>query len=387
MRVGRASGRGLMALTAATLLIVAGPLAAQPNLLTNGDFEIDAEGTITPPGDFVAPGTVVTGWRAFSVAGAGGAMTVTSAAGRSGKGVEIVRTSGVGDSALDRDDAAVRVPIPAEQRIYKFTVDARDGGPFGTPALALGAQFQNGAFNRGMGFDPGAGWETYGLTARSDGNPGMSVRMDVGAAANRSVHVDNAGLVDATLFVNRMVNGGFEGSATGLPNWRFFSVGGTAGSVALSNDAASGANAALLTVTADTGTPDRDIGLDIDPFRLAVLPGEEIRVTAAAKKALAGDTRLRLEVASFDAGGVFLGSLASTLWDPGLAAYETFSAGATVPANVSYINIGFRVMNPNGVRSPGAYLIDDVSVMGIPEPASLLLLLGGAVACLRRRRW
>lgn len=356
----------------------------QPNLLSNGDFEIDAEGTTTPGGDFI--NSSITGWRTFSVGNAGGQMTVTSAAGRSGKGVELVRANAGGDSALDLDDPGLRVTIPAEQRIYKYTVDARDGGPYGgTPLLSMGAQFQNTAFNRGVGFDPTAGWQTFGLTARSDGNTAASMRMDVGGAG-RSVHLDNARMVDATLLVNRMINGGFENSATGLPNWRFFSVGGTAGSVSLSNDAASGSHAALLSVTADAGTPDRDIGLDIDPFRISVLGGEELQIGFAAKKALEGDTRLRLEVAGFNAAGVYTGGLSSTMWDPGMGAYEDFTFNLVVPDTVAFINVGFRVMTPGGVRTTGAYLIDDVSVMGIPEPASLLLVLAGGMLLARRRR-
>lgn len=380
-------GRSAMALGGlAVLTLMAGPAWAQPNLLSNGDFEADAEGTTTPAGDFISPGSVVSGWRVFSVGAAGGQMTVTSAAGRTGKGLEIVRNNGGGDSAVDLDDPGVRIGIPAEQRVYKYTVDARDGGPFGTPQLVLGAQFQNGAFNRGIGFDPNANWQTFGMTAKSDGNPGMSMRMDVGGVAGRSVQVDNAKLVDATLLVNRMVNGDFEGSSSGLPNWRFFSVGGAAGSVALSTDAATGTNAALLTVTADTGTPDRDIGLDIDPYRTAVLDGEELEISFAAKKALAGDTRVRLEVAGFNAAGVYTGSLASTLWNPGMDLYESFLVNATVPAGVAYINVGFRVMDPTGLRSPGAYLIDDVSIMGVPEPGSLALTLVAGLALVRRRR-
>lgn len=379
--------RSTMALACIVVLtLMAGSVWAQPNLLPNGNFEADAEGTVTPAGDFISPGSVVSGWRVFSVAGAGGQMTVTSAAGRSGQGLQIVRNNNGGDSAIDLDDPGVQIAIPAEQRIYKYTVDARDGGPFGTPQLALGVQFQNGAFNRGVGFDPAANWQTFGLTAKSDGNPRMSVRMDLGPAASRSAHLDNAKLVDATLLVNRMVNGGFENSSNGLPNWRFFSVGGTAGSIALSSDAVEGTNAALLTVTADTGTPDRDIGLDIDPFRTSVLGGEELAISFAAKKALAGDTRVRLEVAGFNAAGVYTGSLSSTMWNPGMSAYESFLVNATVPADVAFVNVAFRVMDPTGLRSPGAYLLDGVSVMGVPEPGCLALALLGGLALVHRRR-
>jgi len=372
-------------LIAACVALRAGLVQAQPNLLSNGDFEADAEGVTTPGGDFGAPGTIVSGWRVFSVGGAGGQMTVTAAAGRTGKGLEVIRQNASGDSAVDLDDPGMRVVIPAEPRVYKFTVDARDGGPYGTPLLNLGAQFQNNAFNRGHGFDPGAEWQTFGMTARSDGNSAMSVRMDVGGAG-RSVHLDNARLVDATYGVNRMINGGFENSSTGLPNWRFFSVGGTAGSVALSDDAASGSNSALLSVTADAGGTDRDIGLDIDLFRMAVLGGEELEVSFASKKVALNDTRIRLEIAGFNAAGTYTGSLVSLMFDPGMDAYETFLVNTTVPDHVAFVNVAFRVTTPGGVRTSGAYLIDDVSVIGIPEPVSLLLLAAGGLAFVRRRR-
>jgi hypothetical protein len=74
------------------------------------------------------------------------------------------------------------------------------------------------------------------------------------------------------------------------------------------------------------------------------------------------------------------------MWNPGMNAYESFLTSAMVPANVAYVNVSFRVMQPDtGLRGVGGYLIDDVSVMGVPEPASLLLIALGAVVSLKRR--
>jgi hypothetical protein len=52
---------------------------AQTNILTNGDFEADAEGTTIGGTDFIDT-TTITGWRVFAVGGATASATVTTAA-------------------------------------------------------------------------------------------------------------------------------------------------------------------------------------------------------------------------------------------------------------------------------------------------------------------
>lgn len=337
-----------------------------PPVLANGGFETDPEGTTTPGGDFILPGSVVTGWRTFSVAGAGGKMTVTSAAGKTGKGVEIVRDNAAGDSALDLDATALRVPIPPQQRVYKMLVDARDGGPHGgTPSFAAGFQFQNGSFNRGASFDPAAVFESFGTTALSDTGGWMSCRFDLGAGAGRSAHLDNVSITDVTSGVDRIINQGFEASNTRLLTWRFFSVGGTVGSASLSNDAHAGNNAALLDVTEDAGTPDRDIGLDLLSNLVAARPGEEVEVKFYAKKVGAAATRLSLDVAAHLGNGSYVSTITSQLLDPTAGAYQEFIVNVTVPAGATRLNVGFRVMDENGTRTVGSYLIDDLSVTGL----------------------
>lgn len=346
-------------------LLTTSAALAQPNILTNGDFEADLEGTFGGGTDVVDTGSI-TGWRVFGVGGQTGTATVTSAAGRSGQGIELARQNplGSGDSAFDKDDPALRDLIPAEERIYKLTVDARDGGVFGgTPELRAELQFTDTSYNRAASFDPEVEFETFGLTARSDAAGTISARFNLGPFGDQSAHFDNATLVDATSGVNRLVNGGFENSATRMLNWRFFDTTGFAGTATLSDDANSGERAALLSVTSDpTGG---DIGLDFDPFRVATIGGEELTLSFAAKNVEepSADTRLRATVAGFDIGGNFVSDFVTELVDAGNA-YEQFSFTFQVPDEVAQVNVGFRVWNEvtNGF-STGSYLIDDVSLL------------------------
>jgi len=348
---------------------------AQQNILVNGDFEADAEGTMGGGTDVIDV-TSITGWRIFGVGGATGTATVTSAAGRSGKGIELVRADPPGaDSALDKDDPALRSVIPAEERIYKLTVDARDGGAFSaSPALTAELQFVNSAVNRGAAYDPGAAFETFGLTARSDDGGSISARFSLPPGGDHSVHLDNATLIDATSGVNRMLNGGFENSAASLINWRFFDTTGVSGTAALSSDAHSGASAARLSVTMDPA--GGDIGLDLEPGRIGTIGGEQLSLSFAAKtvEAPTADTRLKVGVAGFDVTGLYTGEILGELVSPGTTAYESFSFMFDVPTDVHTINVGFRVFDQTlNVNTPGTYLIDDVSVLRAAEtnPADL----------------
>ena len=376
-----------MLLVIALAVVSSATGTAWGNLLTNGGFEVDPDGTQVTGSDFIDT-TTITDWRVFAVGGAEATFTISSAASRDGVlGMEITRGAAGADSALDRDGHWTS--IPADQRIYKQLVDVRDGGANGgSTGFGLGFQFFNAdpAFTggRGYGMNPQADWETTGLTARSHtGDTSLGVRYNINSG--ESVYLDNVDVVDATLGVNRMINGGFENSSNRISDWRFFAVAGAAGSATLSSDAASGNSAALLERTAAAG----DSGLDIDPLRIATLGEETLQLDFASKKISgADDARIRLSVATFNGAGGFVGDIFSGLYDPGTAAYENFSAEVTLNPDVAFVNIGFRIFDATGAHSVGAFLVDDVSVVGIPEPASLLLLLlgGAALATCQRNR-
>ncbi len=91
----------LMAAATCATLSVAG--FANGNLITNGGFEADADGT-TVSGNFV-DSTTFTNWRAFAVGDQMATFTVNAASAFSGLvGMQIERTAiGGGDSALDID--------------------------------------------------------------------------------------------------------------------------------------------------------------------------------------------------------------------------------------------------------------------------------------------
>jgi hypothetical protein len=165
-----------------------------------------------------------------------------------------------------------------------------------------------------------------------------------------------------------MINGGFENSTTGLPNWRFFDTLGGVGSATTSTDASSGSTAALLSVTQDpTGG---DIGLDVDPFRVPTIGGETLTYSFASKTVAApsGDTRLRASISGFDETGAYTGEIVNELVSPSMSGYEPFAFSFDVPEGVHAVNVGFRVFDAalNG-PAVGGYLIDDVSVLRAAE--------------------
>src|SRR5262245_26502119 len=98
----------IWAITAAAVLSSVAAARGQTNILMNGDFEADPEGTVAGGTDVIDV-TSITGWRTFGVGGATGTATVKAAAGRSGKGIELVRLDPAGaDAAFDKDDPSLR---------------------------------------------------------------------------------------------------------------------------------------------------------------------------------------------------------------------------------------------------------------------------------------
>lgn len=371
---------------AVALLTVAGPVQADVNLLTNPSFEADPDGTTVTGSDFHDVSTI-TGWRTFAVAGGAATMQVTSAAASQGsKGLMLARDNALGDSAIDKDYTTLRENIPAQARVYKFMVDARDGGTYGaTPNFAIGSQFSGGVAavnNRTFSYDPGASFETVGVTAVSTTGGQLSTRFDLGPAAGRSCYLDNARVYDVTSS-DRTVNGGFENSASRLLGWRFFSVSGASGSATVSTMAASGNGAALLERTNTAG----DLGLDMwdTDKRLGAIGGETIRVSMKARLASGTDTGLGWNVSTFSSAGTFLGDVFGAQVKPNAAGYGTFQTGdLQLASNVAFVSVGFRIWGPGGAPGVGAYLIDDVAV--VPEPAMACLLLAGGWLMMGRRR-
>ncbi len=362
------------------------PARAGVNLLTNGSFEAAADGTTLTGSDFLDVGTIP-GWRAFAVAGGAATMSVTGAAASQGtKGIMLARDNSLGDSGLDKDSASIRETIPAQPRVYKFMVDAKDGGTYGgSPAFSLGSQFASGVptvNNRTFIYDPGAQFETIGVTAVSTSGGELSTRFDVGGVGGRSVYLDNAQAYDVTNS-DRTVNGGFENSSSRVLGWRFFSVAGASGSATVSTDAASGNGAALLARTNTSG----DLGLDLwdTDKRLGAIGGEIINVTMKAKQVSGVNTGLGWNVSTFDSSGAFLGDVFGTQVTPNLLGYSSYSSGdIQLGSNVAFVSVGFRIWGPGGVPGVAAYLIDDVVV--VPEPTGAALLAAGLLILGRRRR-
>lgn len=356
------------------------------NILTDGDFE-------QVPADWGTEGSdlydllTIPAWRAFAVNGAYGFYYGRSEAASSGLvGMEIGRTAtgAGGDAALDKDDPNVAESVPAAERIYRLLVDAKDGGLYGgTPAMNIGLfggqpPWDRHQWVRVYSFDPGSEFETVGVLAKSTATgTQLGVRFDTaGADANRSVYVDNARVHDVTYGQNRVINPGFENSASRVLQWRFFAVAGATGSVSISSDAYSGSRAALLERT----NSDGDLGLDLwgSGYGVPTLGGETITVSFAAKK-VSGDasSRLGLQVATFDANGTFLGDAFGTRYEVGSGGYTVFTTRPlTLGSGVRYVSMGWRCHNDSGSAAPGAYLLDEASIVATepapPTPVNIL---------------
>jgi len=350
------------------------------NMLADGDFEkipFDGWGTEGGYPDNLYDLLSIPDWRAFAVNGAYGFFYGRSDAASSGLiGMEIGRTATGqgGDSALDKDDPAIREAAPVD-RVYQLLVDAKDGGLYGgTPLLGIGLQGAqapwNSVWGRGYGFDPGPEFETIGTTGRAVAPANqISVRFDVGGDFDRSAYVDNARLFDVTYGQNRVINGGFENSPSRVLQWRFFAVGGAEGSATLDSRAHSGSHAVLLT-RANVGVGDTGLdkwGGDID---IATLGGETVVLSFAARL-VEGTGRIGWNISTFDSSHVFVDVAAGGEVSPG-ASYEVFSSGpVALNPNVAYVSVGFRV-----VDAPGAFLIDDVELIGVeptvPPPTNVL---------------
>ncbi len=318
-------------------------------------------------------GNVPDNWRAFAVPpGSGEIQTVSVAADELFAGSPA--TNGVlwrtgpqgavtGYSAFDKDTDTLRETIPAEERIYMAKVDVRDGGPHGgSPMFSIGFHYPDGtALNdRSIGVDPGAAFETVGVTSRSNTSGKLSAKFTVDAGVVASVDLDNARVFDVT-HANRVVNGGFENSATRPLGWRAVAVNGAAGSAAITNDANSGTNAILLERTDAAGDALLDLW-DSDK-RISVLGGELLYVAFATRK-VSGDSsaRLRMTINQLkEDGSVQPGE--QHLFVEAPSVYTTYSSSVTLLADTAYVSVAFRVLDSASQGALGSYLIDDVVVL------------------------
>lgn len=360
-----------------TVLPAADAPAPQGNLVAGGDFEdlpYDGWGSEGgAPGDFFDFITIP-GWRLFAVGGAYGGAYASAAGATSGSlGLELLRDdTGAGDFALDKDDPTLRMTIPARPAVYKLLVDAQDGGWWGaTPSLTMGSQFPGGngtLNNRNFAIDPGAQPETFGVSALSNDAGQMSVRLSGPNSGNWSVLIDNVRAYEVTYGENRLINGGFENSSTQLLQWAPFAVAGANGSHTVSNDANSGSNAALIERT----NTDGDFGLHLwgTAFAPMAIGGETVELSFAAKKVSGSDVVLNWNLGTFDADFTFLGYVGSDNVDPPTGSYASYTTGQfQLGTEVRFVSVGFRIYAAAGGHGIGAYLIDDVSVVGI-DPGS-----------------
>lgn len=333
------------------------------NLLPNGSFECSRDGDVGNTSNGINT------WRAFAVGGAVGSATVRAGAGTDGNVfTEITRgVAGGGDSALDKDTSALRVRIPATDRIYRFSADFRDGSLYGgTSVVRLGTQFVAGygEVNQTTTLDPGTALETLCAIGSSGASGLASVRIDLSdGSANRSAMVDNVRMIDVTR-ADRVLNGGFEASRSRPVNWTAYGVAGDS-TATISTDANSGRFAMKLSRT--------DIVYDggIDSNRTMVRGGETLQFSYAAKK-LSGDSTVHcwVQLLWYDSGSALLRTDTFQSDVPVLGAYQQFARTMTAPATARYVALKYKVGDNNGSdKDVGSYLLDNVRLIANQKPS------------------
>lgn len=173
-----------------------------------------------------------------------------------------------------------------------------------------------------------------------------------------------------------LVNGGFE---DGLNGWTF-TGNGTTDTASLSSDTPSGVgSSADLDINGPVGLPwlIQDV---------PVSPGMELTFTASVKE-------LEPNVPdAWIAGQVWMlpPSLASILSSTALfyssPDWTAQTSMITVPVGATVARVLFTPQNPGFGVGTGRYLIDDVSLTAIPEPASAAVIGAIFMALLARRR-
>ncbi len=334
-------------------------LSSAQNLITNGSFELDPAGTSFPDNEGAYS---MSAWRFFAVGDATGSAVVSTAAATDGAvGIELSRGYAEGgDSALDKDCDGGREIIPKAQRVYKAMVDAKNGS-LGTSSLALAMQFQTTSMNRGKGYDPSDDFETIGLSALSDNLGSISIRMDI-PASDSSVYLDDVQLYDVTYSGNRVINGGFENSASQFLNWRYYSLNAGELLVTLDADAHTGSRAARIERTNDFET--NDAALDLWDDKVAVVPGEFVESSYWVKK-VSGDDALRVgtKIVQFDQNQGFLREAYWYNNSPVTTEYRHYNQIVGLATDTYFVSLTFVVSNSSGSdRHIGAYLLDDVAL-------------------------
>ncbi|MEQ8847288.1 hypothetical protein [Botrimarina sp.] len=173
-----------------------------------------------------------------------------------------------------------------------------------------------------------------------------------------------------------LTNGGFE---DGLNGW-VFTGDGVNDTASLSSDTPSGVgSSAYLDINAGAGLPwlQQDVPASV---------GDELTLTVSVKELVPNnpDAWIAAQVWLLppDLGSI-LSSAALFFTNP---EWETQSATVTVPAGATVARVLFTPQNPGFGVGTGEYLIDDVSLVAIPEPAGLLLAAVAIAALPGRRR-
>ncbi|AQQ72061.1 hypothetical protein SMSP2_02441 [Limihaloglobus sulfuriphilus] len=166
------------------------------------------------------------------------------------------------------------------------------------------------------------------------------------------------------MFAYNLTNGSFE---SGFTDWRTFAVGeGCEGVFTITDDAYEGLQAVSMQILAfDAAIPGADFGLDRAIGNRLNVTGSRIKISFAAKKISDGDTYLRFTIAEFDSESQWLRTDSTSYYDvPKDGEYHVYNLDYNIiKPEAAYINLAFRIADDSGLRCPGHYQIDAVTLI------------------------
>ncbi|AQQ70228.1 hypothetical protein SMSP2_00571 [Limihaloglobus sulfuriphilus] len=316
------------------------------DLVYNGGFE---------EGDF--------GWRAYAAGGAEGIFGLTTDAYEGSNAFSFEITVGGGDHGLDRWDS--RFPgsagdlleissavkkVSSDNTFLRLIIAEFDADGARCDFALYDLDVEEGVYKTNKIYHQ----ITHPDTVKC--NPIFRIFDETGQKSAGHYLVD---AVDVQKPLMGFFNGGFEEDWTG---WRHYAATGTTAEFSISSDAYEGDKAALMDITSVSAGSDH--GLDRINSKLAVSPGDKIRLSFAAKNVSGDDTLLMLAMHETDEEQNFISYARETaFFDPG-SSYGEFDFYYTIQdPSAAYVNIGFTIYNGDGsVKSAGTYLIDAVKL-------------------------
>jgi hypothetical protein len=332
--------------------------AQAQNLLTNPGFDLSTATLSLGLGGGLEISEAITDWQVYSV-NASVTYTVQLDPGAvSPPNIIQYSKNNPADSAIRRDSHPAPV---APGNFYKTSVWMRDVDGTLNTANMMTFVFGPNDFSGTRNLLATANWqklETVWKAPAASTNASFQLRVN---EATGSLQYDSAVLEDVTTG-DRMVNGGFENSATQLLDWNVINAGNnTVGT--LVNDADEGNLALRLSQTATTG--DGLLSKD-GAGHLPWIGGHDMEVSFSVKDdpTLATGEYIDVQICEFDSADGFLGPCHNApLKAAGSGSYARYTVTFTgINVSAAYMTVNFRIKNSGGAFMAGDVLLDNIVV-------------------------